>query len=73
MTNHTAEWGDTLLHLLALVARLEGEGQYNIARLALPQHLNGCHRPLCAKCVPCLFNPWDRVGVGLIPTVTSVV
>lgn len=29
-----AEWSDTLIHLLALAARLEGEGQYNLAKLA---------------------------------------
>jgi hypothetical protein len=34
MTNRQAEWSDTLLHLLALAAKLEGEGQYNIAKLA---------------------------------------
>lgn len=34
MTNRNAEWSDTLLHLLALAARLEGEGQYNLAKLA---------------------------------------
>lgn len=28
------EWQDTLIHLLALAARLEGEGQYNLAKLA---------------------------------------
>lgn len=34
MTNRRAEWSDTLSHLLALATRLEGEGQYNIAKLA---------------------------------------
>lgn len=34
MTNRKAEWSDILLRLLALAARLEGEGQYNIAKLA---------------------------------------
>ncbi len=34
MTNRKAEWSDTLSHLLALAAKLEGEGQYNIAKLA---------------------------------------
>ncbi len=34
MTNRRAEWGNTLSHLLALASRLEGEGQYNIAKLA---------------------------------------
>jgi len=34
MTNREVEWGDTLSHLLALAAKLEGEGQYNIAKLA---------------------------------------
>lgn len=34
MTNHIPEWNDTLLHLLALAARLEDEGQYNLAKLA---------------------------------------
>ena len=33
MTNRKAKWGDTLSHLLALAAKLEGEGQYNIAKL----------------------------------------
>lgn len=30
----TTQWQETLIHLLALAARLEGEGQYNIAKLA---------------------------------------
>jgi len=30
----TTFWQETLIHLLALAARLEGEGQYNIAKLA---------------------------------------
>lgn len=34
MTDPKAEWSDTQSHLLALAARLEGEGQYNIAKLA---------------------------------------
>jgi uncharacterized damage-inducible protein DinB len=34
MTNRNADWSDTLSHLLALAAKLEGEGQYNIAKLA---------------------------------------
>jgi rubrerythrin/uncharacterized damage-inducible protein DinB len=34
MTNDKTEWSDTLSHLLALAAKLEGEGQYNIAKLA---------------------------------------
>jgi len=34
MTSHKSEWSDTLTHLLALAAKLEGEGQYNNAKLA---------------------------------------
>jgi rubrerythrin len=34
MTNHKDEWSNTLSRLLALAAKLEGEGQYNIAKLA---------------------------------------
>jgi rubrerythrin len=34
MTDHKADWGDTLVHLVALAAKLEGEGQYNNAKLA---------------------------------------
>lgn len=34
MPIENANWQDTLLHLLALAARLEGEGQYNLAKLA---------------------------------------
>jgi len=34
MINRKAERSDTLSHLLALAAKLEGEGQYNIAKLA---------------------------------------
>ena len=34
MTTHQSEWTDTLIHLFALASRLEGEGQYNLAKLA---------------------------------------
>lgn len=34
MTTHPAEWTETLVHLFALASRLEGEGQYNLAKLA---------------------------------------
>jgi hypothetical protein len=34
MTTTLSEWQDTLIHLLALAGRLEGEGQYNLAKLA---------------------------------------
>lgn len=34
MTTTPSEWQDTLIHLLALAGRLEGEGQYNLAKLA---------------------------------------
>jgi rubrerythrin len=33
VTVRRREWGDSLVHLLALASRLEGEGQYNIAKL----------------------------------------
>lgn len=33
MTTENSTWQDTLVQLLALAARLEGEGQYNIAKL----------------------------------------
>lgn len=34
MTIHKPEWTNILIHLLALASRLEGEGQYNLAKLA---------------------------------------
>lgn len=34
MTTNKSEWSDTLVHLFALASRLEGEGQYNLAKLA---------------------------------------
>lgn len=34
MTTTSPTWNDTLIHLLALASRLEGEGQYNLAKLA---------------------------------------
>ena len=34
MTTNSTEWSDTLIHLHALASRLEGEGQYNLAKLA---------------------------------------
>jgi hypothetical protein len=34
MTTTKSEWADTLIHLFALASRLEGEGQYNLAKLA---------------------------------------
>jgi hypothetical protein len=32
--HNSSEWADALVHVLALAARLEDEGQYNIAKLA---------------------------------------
>jgi hypothetical protein len=34
MNTDPSAWADVLVQLLALAARLEGEGQYNIAKLA---------------------------------------
>jgi hypothetical protein len=34
MTTGKSGWADTLIHLFALALRLEGEGQYNLAKLA---------------------------------------
>jgi len=34
MPTTSPTWNDTLIHLLALASRLEGEGQYNLAKLA---------------------------------------
>lgn len=34
MTADKSTWADTLIHLFALASRLEGEGQYNLAKLA---------------------------------------
>ena len=34
MHEDKAFWSDTLVHLMALAAKLEGEGQYNNAKLA---------------------------------------
>lgn len=34
MVSRKAEWSDTLSRLLALATKLEGEGQYNVAKLA---------------------------------------
>lgn len=33
MTGPLGDWGNTIAHLIALAARLEGEGQYNLAKL----------------------------------------
>ncbi|WP_119066084.1 DinB family protein [Aggregatilinea lenta] len=33
MTDRTPTWGDTIVHLLALASRMEGEGYYNVAKL----------------------------------------
>lgn len=33
MSDRTPTWGDTLVHLLALASRMEGEGYYNVAKL----------------------------------------
>lgn len=33
MTTNKPEWADTLIHLFALALKLEGEGQYNLAKL----------------------------------------
>lgn len=44
MTTHQAEWQDTLVHLFALAARLEGEGQYNLAKLTRAAADSSCRR-----------------------------
>ena len=36
-----------------------------ISKLALPQHLDGRHRPLCSKCVLCFPDPRSRIGFGI--------
>ncbi len=62
MSDRPPTWGDTLVHLLALAARLEGEGYYNLAkilrastdstlrraayRLGMPTGLPNLHRDL---------------------------
>ena len=33
MTTNKSNWAETLIHLFALASRLEGEGQYNLAKL----------------------------------------
>ncbi|MCB0069824.1 MAG: DinB family protein [Caldilineaceae bacterium] len=37
MTTSQLEWADTLIRLFALATRLEGEGQYNLAKIARAQ------------------------------------
>jgi len=36
-----------------------------ISELALPQHLDGHHRPLCTKCVLFLLDTRNRIGFGI--------
>jgi Type II CAAX prenyl endopeptidase Rce1-like len=36
-----------------------------ISELALPQHLDGHHRPLSTKCVLFFLDPWGRIGSGI--------
>jgi hypothetical protein len=37
----------------------------HISELALPQHLDGRHRPFCSKCVLCIHSPWSHIGFGI--------
>jgi membrane protease YdiL (CAAX protease family) len=34
--------------------------------LALPQHLDVHHCPLCTKCTFCVYYPWCCVGIGVV-------
>ena len=44
MTNEKSIWADTLVHLFALASRLEGEGQYNLAKLVRAAADSLCRR-----------------------------
>jgi hypothetical protein len=44
MTINASVWKDTLVHLFALASRLEGEGQYNLAKLARAAADSLCRR-----------------------------
>ncbi len=44
MLGDKSQWSDTLIHLYALASRLEGEGQYNLAKLARAAADSLCRR-----------------------------
>lgn len=54
MTTIKSEWADTLLHLFALASRLEGEGQYNLAKLA-----RAAADSLCRQAAYPIYLPTD--------------
>jgi uncharacterized damage-inducible protein DinB len=58
MANRLAEWGDSLVHLLALAAKLEGEGQYNIAKL-----LRAAADAMARRAAHALNLPTDTTGL----------
>ncbi|MBV6395199.1 MAG: hypothetical protein HFACDABA_00770 [Anaerolineales bacterium] len=44
MSGNRSNWADTLIHLFALASRLEGEGQYNLAKLTRAAADSLCRR-----------------------------
>jgi len=52
MTSNKLEWKDPFIHLLALASRLEGEGQYNIAKLARAAADSISHRAAYQLVIP---------------------
>lgn len=44
MINNKTQWADVLIHLFALASRLEGEGQYNLAKLTRAAADSLCRR-----------------------------
>ena len=60
MTTDNPAWKDTLVKLYALAARLEGEGQYNLAKL-----LRGAADSLCRQAAYSLSTPADKAALSI--------
>ena len=69
MTTNNDPWADTLIHLFALASRLEGEGQYNLAKLARAAADSLCRQ---AAYPPCLPTDSDRLVADIQQTIAAL-
>lgn len=59
MMNDKSQWVEALIHLFALASRLEGEGQYNLAKLA-----RAAADSLCRQAAHPIDIPTDKVKLA---------
>jgi hypothetical protein len=69
MSIENTNWKESLIHLLALASRLEGEGQYNIAKLLRAGADSLGRREACSRIIP---TDRDALAAGIEQAVEAL-